>query len=53
MMEEEARLCYHAVPRILTQGSLQFEEKEEDFMKVSLQYVSESLMRWSYFIVQD
>ena len=36
MMEKEARLCYHAVPRILAQDSIQFVDKEEDFIKVSL-----------------
>ena len=36
MMEKEARLCYHAVPRILQQDSHVIVDKEADFMKVIL-----------------
>ena len=35
-MENEARLCYHAVPRILPQDSHFIVDKEADFMKVIL-----------------
>ena len=36
MMEKEARLCYHAVPRIFPQASHLIVDKEADFMKVIL-----------------